>query len=92
LLHRLPEVRGLGLDDGLLRSHLGQLLFGPRHLGLRLGERLGRSIGLLASLQDLPRRPLRGLLVLVGRLGGGRARASERRRRHRGEEREEGER
>ena len=70
LLDRLPQLRGLGFDDGLLRGDPGQLVLGPRHFGLGVGEGLGGDVGLLAGLQDLACRLLRRTLVLVGRLRG----------------------
>ncbi len=91
LLDRLPQLRDLGFDDGLLRGDPGQLVLGPRHFGLGVGEGLGRDVGLLTGLQDLACRLLRRTLVLVGRLRGRSAHPAQDRGRHRGQERAEGE-
>ena len=90
-MHRFPELRGLGLDDRLLGGDPGQLVLGPRHFRLGVGERLGGGIGLLARLQDLAAARCAAPLILIGRLCDCLTHPAERRGRHRGEQRAEGE-
>ena len=89
LLDGRAERRRLLLHLLLLGFDLGQVVLGLRHLRLRVGEGLGRGVGLPAGPQDVAGGLLGRLLVLVRRLRGGASRRADGRTDRHGQEGEE---